>query len=87
MSQTVNFLRTFNRWRRGDETLEQPCPRVVGEMIDAACVDIEQWRNCAEKLYAAVCYLEPALLYDDLEGGFTNERGAVREFVRLKEGQ
>jgi hypothetical protein len=86
MSQTVNFLRTFNRWRRGDETLEQPCPRVVGEMIDAACADIEQWRECATKLYAAVCYLEPALLYDDPEGGFTNEREAAREFMRLKKG-
>jgi hypothetical protein len=42
MSQNVNFLRTFNRWRRGDETLEQPSPRVVGEMIDAACDEIEQ---------------------------------------------
>jgi hypothetical protein len=44
MSQTVNFLRTFNRWRRGDETLEQPSPRVVGEMIDAACDEIEKLR-------------------------------------------
>ena len=42
MRQTVNFLWTFNRWRRGDETLEQPSPRVVGEMIDAACDEIEQ---------------------------------------------
>ena len=42
MSQTVNFLRTFNRWRRGDGTLEQPSPLLVGEMIDAACKEIEQ---------------------------------------------
>jgi hypothetical protein len=42
MSQTVNFLRTFNRWRRGDETIQQPCPRVVGQMIDRACEEIEQ---------------------------------------------
>jgi hypothetical protein len=41
MSATVQFLRTFNRWRRGDENLEQPCPRVVGEMIDAVCHEIE----------------------------------------------
>jgi hypothetical protein len=45
----------------------------------------DQWRECAKKLHAAVCYLEPALLYDDPQGGFTNEREAVREFMRLKE--
>jgi hypothetical protein len=44
----------------------------------------DEWRQCAEKLHAAVCYLEPALLYDDPEGGFTNEREAVREFNRLQ---
>jgi hypothetical protein len=42
MSDTVQLLRTFNRWRRGDKNLEQPCPRVVGEMIDAACDEIER---------------------------------------------
>jgi hypothetical protein len=40
-NQTVNFLRTFNRWRRGDESLEQPSPRVIGRMIDDACDQIE----------------------------------------------
>jgi hypothetical protein len=51
-NQAVNFLRTFNRWRRGDETLEQPCPRVVGEMIDAACDEIER-RDRDEARFAA----------------------------------
>jgi hypothetical protein len=40
-NQTVNFLRAFNRWRRGDESLEQPSPRVIGRMIDSACDQIE----------------------------------------------
>jgi uncharacterized small protein (DUF1192 family) len=40
--QIVNFLRTYNRWRRGDETLEQPCPQEIGEAIDAACNEIER---------------------------------------------
>ena len=39
---TVNFLRTFNRWRRGDEALSQPCPRVIGQMLDDACDEIER---------------------------------------------
>jgi hypothetical protein len=40
--QIVRFLRTFNRWRRGDITLEQPSPREVGLAIDAACNEIER---------------------------------------------
>jgi hypothetical protein len=58
MSETVQFLRTFNRWRRGDENLEQPCPRVVGEMIDAACDEIEtlrRERDEARNDYDRVC--------------------------------
>jgi hypothetical protein len=54
MSDTVQFLRTFNRWRRGDKNLEQPCPRVVGEMIDAACDEIERLqRDRDEARFAA----------------------------------
>jgi hypothetical protein len=83
-NQTVNFLRTFNRWRRGDESLEQPSPRVIGQMIDDACDQIEQWRACAERLHATVCYLAPQILKED---GFTAEKEAVREFIRLKEGK
>ena len=58
MSATVQFLRTFNRWRRGDENLEQPCPRVVGEMIDAVCDEIEtlkRERDEARDDYDRVC--------------------------------
>ena len=44
-SDTVQFLRLYNRWRRGDPNLKQPCPRVVGEMIDAACDEIETKRD------------------------------------------
>jgi hypothetical protein len=59
MNQTVNFLRTFNRWRRGDQTLEQPCPRVVGQEIQKACDLIEglererdHWRAAANQAVA-----------------------------------
>ena len=50
MSATVQFLRTFNRWRRGDENLEQPCPRVVGEMIDAVCDEVEALQKETRRL-------------------------------------
>ena len=41
-TETITLLREFNRWRRGDEDLEQPCARKVGEMIDAACEKLQQ---------------------------------------------
>ena len=34
-------LREFNRWRRGDETLEQPHPARIGAMIDEAADRLE----------------------------------------------
>ena len=59
MSATVQFLRTFNRWRRGDENLEQPCPRIVGEMIDSVCDEIEtlkRERDEARDDYDRACH-------------------------------
>lgn len=50
--QTVTFLRNYNRWRRGDEDLEQPCARKVGEMIDAACNCIERQQQALQEIAA-----------------------------------
>lgn len=35
-------LREFNRWSRGDETMEQPHPARIGAMIDEAADQLEQ---------------------------------------------
>jgi hypothetical protein len=35
-------LREYNRWRRGDETLEQPHPKDIGAMIDKAADRLEE---------------------------------------------
>ena len=58
-NQTVVFLRALNRWRRGDECMSQPCPRVVGQEIDNACEQIERltaerdnWRAAANQAVA-----------------------------------
>ena len=48
--ETANFLRQFNEWRRGDEDIPQPDPRVIGEAIDAAIEMIERM----EKMQAAL---------------------------------
>ena len=41
-------LRAFNEWRRGDEDIPQPDPRVIGEAIDAAVEMIDRL-EAAEK--------------------------------------
>jgi hypothetical protein len=54
-------LREFNRWRRGDETLEQPHPARIGAMLDAAADRLEELeeqlsaeRALADKLASAL---------------------------------
>ena len=41
-AETAAFLRQFNEWRRGDEDIPQPDPRVIGEAIDAAVEMIDR---------------------------------------------
>ena len=44
----MNYLQTlkdFNRWRRGDEGMEQPDPKAIGEAIDWAidvCIAVQE---------------------------------------------
>jgi hypothetical protein len=54
-NETVNFLRTLNRWRRGDTSLRQPSPRVIGQMIDDACDQIERMEQEIESLRDTLC--------------------------------
>lgn len=43
MKTLVEKLKNYNRWRRGDETIPQPSPKEVGEMIDQAVEAIESY--------------------------------------------
>ena len=47
-AETAVILRQFNEWRRGDEDIPQPDPRVIGEAIDAAVEMIDRL-EAAEK--------------------------------------
>ena len=47
-TETIAILRQFNEWRRGDEDIPQPDPRVIGEAIDAAVEMIDRL-EAAEK--------------------------------------
>jgi hypothetical protein len=35
MKEHIQTLKRFNAWRRGDDVIEQPNPKAVGEAIDA----------------------------------------------------
>ena len=35
--RTIEKLRSYNKWRRGDEELPQPDPREIGIWIDEIC--------------------------------------------------
>jgi hypothetical protein len=37
IKETIEFIRHYNRWRRGDESIEQPHPRQIGISIDNIC--------------------------------------------------
>ena len=81
---TVNFLRTFNRWRRGDEALSQPCPRVIGQMLDDACDQIERLereRDEARIQYRTTLTLAEVLANKQVE--FKRERDADRRTIEL----
>ena len=41
MKELIEKLKKYNRWRRGDETVPQPHPQEVGEMIDQAVEALE----------------------------------------------
>lgn len=41
MKELIERLRNYNRWRRGDETIPQPAPEEVGEMIDQVIEALE----------------------------------------------
>jgi hypothetical protein len=40
--EALEFVRAFNLWRRGDETLDQPDPKELGIAIDVLCDSVEQ---------------------------------------------
>lgn len=46
-----------------------------------ACLERDQWRECAKRLAAALEYHHPGLR--DVEDGFSAEREALAEFDRL----
>ena len=40
--KAIQILRDYNLWRRGNEEMEQPDPREIGEAIDSVLVSIQK---------------------------------------------
>jgi hypothetical protein len=70
-------LREYNRWRRGDETLDQPSAAWVGAVVDAAADRLEELE--AE---LAVWKHEAKRLEDQLEA---EHEAAISLFIELHE--
>jgi hypothetical protein len=51
-TEIITFLREFNRWRRGDDSIPQPQPDAAGEAIDAACAGLIRMECENEELRA-----------------------------------
>jgi hypothetical protein len=51
-AEAIAFLRDYNRWRRGDDAIQQPDPDKVGVAIDAACSYMEQLNESNSVLLA-----------------------------------
>lgn len=43
----ADFIRRYNRWRRGDDTLEMPDPRLIGEALDRAADIASEVASCS----------------------------------------
>ena len=69
-SSIVEFVRRYNRWRRGDESLTMESPEAIGEALDAVCDRIETLERWVEegKVNGARCAEERDRLQDAGEG-------------------
>jgi len=57
-SLTVALVRRYNRWRRGDESLEMERPKVIGETLDAICNHAEKLERELSKAITAIEAIE-----------------------------
>ena len=83
-TEVAATLRQFNEWRRGDEDIPQPDPRVIGEAIDAAVEMIDRL-EAAEKELAE---LRSSMKFrTSLIGRTEAERDALRAKIAAMEKQ
>lgn len=77
--ETIEFVRNFNRWRRGDESLDMPNPQRVGEALDDLCDLAEKLERERNELLRDVH--QPELCNEKIMG-LERERDTLREMIR-----
>lgn len=51
IQKLIQSLQSFNQWRRGDETIEQPDPVEIGKIIDAAIEALERYESSLQEIH------------------------------------
>jgi hypothetical protein len=54
IQKTIQTLRDFNLWRKGDDAMEQPDPWGIGEAIDEAIEAMEKLGRLTDAAQAVV---------------------------------
>jgi hypothetical protein len=54
IQKTIQTLRDFNLWRKGNEDMDQPDPREIGQAIDEAIEAMEKLGRLTDAALAAV---------------------------------
>jgi hypothetical protein len=75
-SRLVEDVRRYNAWRRGDESLEMPEPKRIGQSLDAICdrvEELEQVVRAATVLIAAKGRHNTLLAYQGLRTALSPE--------------
>lgn len=92
-SSIVDFIRRYNRWRRGDQSLTMESPKAIGEALDAVCDRIETLERWVEegKWNGARCAEERDRLqgavreYRDAKGCYHAQKACERMIALLPE--
>jgi hypothetical protein len=51
--EIIEGLKTYNKWRRGDETIPQPNPTELGILIDQAIKELKKPKFTIEQILKA----------------------------------
>jgi len=69
----VEFLRRYNRWRRGDETLAMEDPKAIGNALDAICDLVETLQRERNAMASRIHRASVAFCKDGSDGGIAAE--------------
>lgn len=81
--QVVAFLKNYNKWRRGDDSIEQPHPKELGEAIDAA-IHLLSARKSAKNLTFRWNHTTKPSLFEVWENGTLIHSGPYNQAPAIK---